>query len=57
MISRLSACAAVFAVLATAVLSMAAASSQVQAEATGKTIPIVQLETIVVIGKRAPAGQ
>jgi hypothetical protein len=56
MISRLSACAAIFAVAATVVLSLAAAGSRVGVEASGKANPVVQLETIVVIGKRAPAG-
>lgn len=55
MTSRLSAFAAVFAVLATAVIALAAAGTQVHAQAGVKSIPVVQLETVVVIGKRIPA--
>lgn len=52
MISRLTAFAATFAVLATASIAFAA-SAQNRAHAEAKPLPVVQFETVVVIGKRA----
>jgi hypothetical protein len=56
MISRLTAIAATFAVLATASIAFAASSHQesLQAAATSaKQVRVVQLETVVIVGKRA----
>lgn len=54
MISRLSAFAAVFAVLATASIAFAATTQQAhRISAQAQTLPVVQLETVVVTGKRA----
>ena len=50
MISRLSAFAAVFAVLTTATLAIAASTQS--APAARETPRVVQLETVTVIGKR-----
>ena len=57
MISRLTAVAAAFAILATASLAVAAGSRQVVSEATAAAkapVRVVQLERVVVIGKRLP---
>jgi hypothetical protein len=51
MISRLTACAAVFAVAVTASLAVAASVQQHQRAAAAAT-PVVQLETVTVIGHR-----
>jgi len=57
MISRLSAYAATFAVLAAASIAFAASAQQARfddhhAAAAAKAMPVVQLETIVVTGHR-----
>ena len=58
MISRLTAFAATFAVLATASIAFAASAQHEHLAnaanvANAKSLPVVQLETIVVIGHRA----
>ena len=56
MISRLSAFAATFAVLATASIAFAASAQHenlASAPAAAKPLPIVQFETVVVTGRRA----
>ncbi len=55
MISRLSAFAATFAVLATASIAFAASAQQrsLSEAAAAKSLPVVQFETIVVTGQRA----
>lgn len=56
MISRLTACAAAFAILATASLALAANSHQSTAATPGdvkKKVRVVQLERVVIIGKRS----
>ena len=56
MTSRTSAFAALFAVFATALIALAAATTQVQAQTTGGATPVVvELLTVTVIGKRIPA--
>ena len=54
MISRLTASAAVFAILATATLSYATGSHQAGIASTAKQVRIVQLEHVVVTAKRLP---
>ena len=57
MISRLSAFAATFAVLATASLAFAASVHQPQtsvSRAAAEPMPVVQLERVVITGKRVP---
>jgi hypothetical protein len=51
MISRLTAAAALFAVIATASLSFAA-STQVRVPAAAAPLPVVQLEPVVIVGTR-----
>ena len=56
MISRLSACAALFAILATAGLGFAAEARQgpsARQAATAASTPVITLPTVVVTGKRA----
>lgn len=54
MISRLTAFAATFAVLATASIAFAATTQQTsRAHAEAAALPVVQLQTVVVTGKRA----
>jgi hypothetical protein len=56
MISRLTALAALFAVVTTATLAFAATSTQDQtaaAASTAKAMPVYQLERVVITGKRA----
>ncbi|MBC7717315.1 MAG: hypothetical protein H7143_10290 [Pseudorhodobacter sp.] len=56
MISRLTAFAALFAVVSTATLAFAASSAQDQTVAqssNAKAMPVYQLERVVIIGKRA----
>ena len=55
MISRLTAFAAAFAVLATASIAFAASAQQhnIGNAAAAKSMPVVQLETVVVTGHRA----
>jgi hypothetical protein len=58
LISRLSASAALFAVLATATLAFAAdrsAAMQPSAAATAAPAPVIQLERVVVTARRLPA--
>ena len=56
MTSRTSAFAALFAVFATALIALAAATTQVQAQTTGGATPVVvELPTVTVVGKRVPA--
>ena len=54
MISRLTALAAVFAVVTTATLAFAATSAndQTSIQTTAKAMPIYQLERVVITGKR-----
>ncbi|HKX40016.1 MAG TPA: hypothetical protein VJO99_02590 [Burkholderiaceae bacterium] len=57
MISRLSAYAATFAVIATATIAFAASAQaridqQQQQQAAARAVPVVQLETVVVTGHR-----
>ena len=62
MISRLSAFAAVFAVLTTATLALAATSQQRDEAAPAAAVqringlPVVQLERVVIIGHRTAPG-
>jgi len=53
MISRLTAFAATFAVLATASIAFAASTQHESNTAAAKPLPVVQFETIVVTGHRA----
>lgn len=56
MISRLSAFAAIFAVLATASIAFAASAQHESLASTAtaaKPLPVVQFETVVVTGRRA----
>ena len=56
MISRLTAIAATFAVLATASLAYAAGSSHqaaLAAQSAAKQVRVVQLERVVIVGKRS----
>ena len=56
MISRLTALAATFAIVATGTLSYAASAHQAALAApaaTAKTLRVVQLERVVVVGKRS----
>jgi hypothetical protein len=61
MISRLSAFAATFAVLATASLAFAAGSQNIAvaagpaAVASVKQVRVIQLERVTIVGKRLPA--
>ncbi len=60
MISRLTATAALFAVITTATLSFAATSTQVRAPAAAAAaapLPVVQLEPVVIVGRRAAQPQ
>ncbi len=62
MISRLTASAALFAVITTATLSFAATSTQVRAPgpaaaAAAAPLPVVQLEPVVIVGRRAAQPQ
>ena len=53
MISRLSAYAATFAVIATATIAFAAsAQARIDQQQAAKAMPVVQLETVVVTGHR-----
>ena len=52
MISRLTAFAAFFAVITTASLAYAANVKQQRTDAACETMPVVQLERVMVIGKR-----
>jgi hypothetical protein len=56
MISRLTALAATFAVITTTALAFAASAQQSRLDnsAAAETVRVVQLETVVVIGKRIP---
>ena len=55
MISRLSAYATVFAVLATSTLAIAASASAAR-KAELRGMPVVQLPTVEIVVKRAPAS-
>ena len=56
MISRLTLSAVIFAIVGTASLAMAASVHQASfmSAATAKNVPVVQLERVVVVAKRAP---
>jgi hypothetical protein len=59
MISRLTALAALFAVVTTATLAFAAssASDQTAVQSTAKAMPVYQLERVVITGKRVTASK
>jgi hypothetical protein len=59
MISRLTALAALFAVVTTATLAFAAnsASDQTAAQPAAKAMPIYKLERVVITGKRVTAAK
>jgi hypothetical protein len=59
MISRLTALAAVFAVVTTATLAFAATSAndQTAAQSTAKVMPVYQLERVVITGKRVHSAK
>jgi hypothetical protein len=56
MISRLTALAATFAVITTTALAFAASAQQgrLETSAAAEAVRVVQLETVVVVGKRLP---
>ena len=54
MISRLSALAATFAVIATASLAFAASSHELAPAGAAKQVRVVQLERVVIAAKRLP---
>jgi hypothetical protein len=60
MISRLTAFAATFAIVATGTLTYAASAHQAALAAphtaTAKAVRVVQLERVVIVAKRLPAG-
>ena len=59
MISRLTALAAVFAVVTTATLAFAATSAndQTAVQSAAKVMPVYQLERVVITGKRVTASK
>jgi hypothetical protein len=56
MFSRLSAFAAIFAVVTTASLAVAATVKQQQIAAASAPLEVIQLERVMVIGKRVPVS-
>ncbi|HUG22686.1 hypothetical protein [Piscinibacter sp.] len=56
MFSRLTAFAAIFAVVTTASLAVAATVKQQQIAAAAAPVEVVQLERVMVIGKRLPVS-
>lgn len=62
MISRLTAYAIAFACVATTTIGWAASNRQIESRSTGAThmtrdaLPIVRLDTVVIIGHRATVG-
>lgn len=55
LISRLTACATVFAIAAAATMALAAKPALPVPESAARAAPTVQLERVVVVGKRLPA--